>query len=39
MDLVGYAVLGLRALAVLFALAFVAAPVPDIARSLRLRRM
>jgi hypothetical protein len=39
MDLVGSAALGLLALAALFALAFVATSVPDIARYLRMRRM
>ena len=39
MDLAAYAVLGLLALAVLFALVFVATSVPDIACSLRMRRM
>ena len=39
MNVVGYVFLGLIALAVLTALVFVAASLPDIARYLRIRRM
>ncbi len=39
MDIVGWVFVGLIALAVLFALVFVVASAPDIARYMRMRRM
>jgi hypothetical protein len=39
MNIVGYVFLGLIALAVLIALVFVVASMPDIARYRRIRRM
>jgi hypothetical protein len=39
MDIVGYVFLGLIALAVFMALVFLLASAPDVARSLRIRRM